>query len=148
MVAEGDITFAHSAITLEQIVKKSEFVRSTRRSESEVSEVEDHRPRRKSTSKSLIEMISIDVLSVMSDDDLSSTYSDINSQRNSLLKSKSDTQYHEVELAYIQREMKIRASRRAEHRKYNDKLNKEVADFYAAEALLPEFVPNMPTEFN
>lgn len=78
----------------------------------------------------------------MSDDDLSGIYMSLNSQRDELLRRKLDPQRWEEEMAYIQRETKIRAERRMHHKQYNEEINREISKFYEEEARLPEYVPN------
>lgn len=83
----------------------------------------------------------------MTDDELSKAYLEINGQRDELLKNKFPTQVWDEELAYIQRETKIRSDRRGKHRAYTEAINREITKFYEEEATLPDFVPNAPLDF-
>ena len=95
------------------------------------------------------EEYTVDYLGIMVDEDLSSLYTMLNQQRNDLLRQKYSTRLWDIELAYIQRESRIRQDRRLAHKVYTDALNEEYKQFQKYEQTLPEFVPNMTFyEFN
>lgn len=94
------------------------------------------------------DVLTIDFLGIISDEELSSSYTRLNQQRNEILKSRLPTRLWDVELAYLQRETKIRAERRMKHREFLDALQAEINAFHAYENTLPEFVPNAAMEMN
>ena len=86
--------------------------------------------------------VSIDELAVISDEELSDHYTMLNQQRNELLKKRYPTYCWDVELAYAQRELKIRNDRRVQHNRFMENLQSEIQKFHATEAFLPEFEPS------
>ena len=63
-------------------------------------------------------VVDMDILAYSSDDELRERYGYLNSMRESVVRSGYDAQPWEVELAYIQREVGIRESRRFAHDRY------------------------------
>jgi hypothetical protein len=89
----------------------------------------------------------IDDLCVISDESLFVTFTNLSQQRNELLRQRFSTFLWDVELAYVQRESKIRSDRRIAHKSYLDKVSSETAFTREVERHLPEFESSGPMEF-
>lgn len=100
----------------------------------------DQRERRHNQSD--VQVQTIDELAVMSDDELTSGYVDLNRQRIDALRERRQTYSFDIELAYYQRESQIRSERRREHRKYVEEVEADFSRQRAEEESLPEFMPN------
>lgn len=69
-------------------------------------------------SHDLPEIINMDDLSYTNDDDLERRYNLLSSEREKVAQTGGDPTPWEIEIAYVQRESKIRGARRAAHERY------------------------------
>ena len=93
------------------------------------------------------ENLSIDMLMILSDDEIMNTYHEFNNKRNVAYSDRKNTYYFEVELAYIQRELQIRYDRRIAHKEYTDSLRKETSSHFENENSYPEFFYEPPPDY-
>lgn len=68
--------------------------------------------------------VTFDVLSKMDENELNNLHSKLNSNIYAAYKAKRPTIYQEIDLCYVQRELKIRARRREAHSKYQARRGK------------------------
>ncbi len=74
------------------------------------------------------ETTNIDVLSIVTDEELISRFRSIDDDRIKVLDAHLDPRQWEEEIAYLRREMQIRRSRREAHERYSRQLEREYAD--------------------
>lgn len=91
------------------------------------------RPARKCPAE-VPEVVSVDVLAVMTDEDLSARLRSLDADRDRVDAAFYDPRYWEEEIAYVRREMQIRNVRRKAHDVY---AKAQDSEFYTSEAHLP-----------
>lgn len=93
-------------------------------------------------SKWKIDTITVDELALLAEEDIADR---INKCRSEIGKRMGDVEWRqrwETELAYAQRELQIRHSRRRRHQDYLDRERADEANFLNEEDLLPEYEGN------
>lgn len=94
------------------------------------------RPARKCPAE-VPEQVSVDVLAVMTDEDLSAKLRSLDDDRAKVDAAFYDPRYWEEEIAYVRREMQIRNVRRKAHEQYTAEIQREIDAYNRQEFYLP-----------